>query len=132
MASPHVAAAAALIMSHATHLTPAQVRELLIETATVTTGLTDKCVADGYLNIKRAVDTLYAELRPAFSRGDISGNGKINAQDYMMAKRIVLGTYTANADQLSGADANDDGAVNAQDYMMIRRYVLGTFYFPPN
>lgn|GEM_PF-842378 len=131
MASPHVAAAAALIMSHATHLTPAQVRELIIENAIVTTDLTGLCVANGYLSIKDAVYALYSASRPAYSRGDVSGDGKINAKDYMMAKRIVLGTYSPTAQEMQGADASGDGVVGLKDYMMLRRHVFSTYYIPP-
>lgn len=126
-----ICVAVVLMLSHATHLTTEQVKELLIETAVGTTNLTGKCVANGYLSIEDAVYELYQDTRPAYSRGDANGNGLVETVDYMMTRRIILGTFTATADQMQGADANGDGEVTLIDYMMLKRYILKTHYFSP-
>ena len=131
MAAPHVAAAAALIMSHATHLTVSEVRQLLIDTATPIDDLNDLCVSGGRLNIIGAINDLYEASRPAYSKGDANGDGTIDTIDYMYVKRSILGTYTLNSSQTQGADANSDGSVNTLDYMAVRRFVLRTHYISP-
>ena len=65
----------------------------------------------------------------AGKRGDVDGDGEVNARDYIITKRIVLGTYTATAEQAEAADVNKDGEVNSKDYIMIKRVVLGTYTF---
>ncbi len=60
-------------------------------------------------------------------RGDVNGDGKVDARDYMMTKRAVLGTYTLSAVQNLAADVDGNGTVNARDYMMLKRAVLGTY-----
>lgn len=131
MAAPYVAAATAIIMSHATHLTPVEVKQLLLDNVTPVTSLNGLCVSGGRLSLIKAVNSLYSATRPVYSRGDANGSGSITSTDYLMIKRIVMGTYTANDNQLAGADANGDGSVNALDYMMVKRYVLKTYYFSP-
>lgn len=58
-------------------------------------------------------------------KGDVNGDGVINAKDYMLCKRIVLGTYSPTPDEFWAADVTDDGKVNALDYMRIKRMVMG-------
>lgn len=129
--APFVAAAAALILSHATHLSSEDVCDLLISTVDQIPELSTKCVSGGRLNIYNAVIALYNESRPAFSLGDINGDSRIDSFDYSMARAIVLGSYTPTAVQLLACDVNQDGVVDAFDYQMIRAYTLHTHYFPP-
>lgn len=72
----------------------------------------------------------YAWTSPyAVKRGDVDGNGKLEAYDYAMAKRAVLGNYTISEGlQTYRADANNDGEVTSTDYAMIKRAVLGNYY----
>lgn len=63
---------------------------------------------------------------PVGVRGDVSGDGSVDALDYLLLKRHVLGTYV-----LEGAFYYA-GCVNAQelgsmDYALLKRHVLGTF-----
>lgn len=131
MAAPHVAAAAALIMSKATHLSPVEVKQLLMDTVTPLDGFDEWCVSGGRLDIASAVRALYNAERPAYSRGDVNGDGELNAKDYMILKRMVLGTYTGTDEQKSAGDVNDDGEVNAKDYMILKRSILQLFYIVP-
>ena len=61
-------------------------------------------------------------------RGDVDGNGKVNAVDYAMLKRTVLKTYNPTDEQYTACDVNDDGKVNPVDYAILKRHVLGTYY----
>lgn len=131
MAAPHVSAAAALIMSHATHLSPSEVKQLLMNTVIKSDDLEGKCVSGGRLSISGAVFALYDETRPAYSNGDVNGNGEIDVRDYMMAKRIILGTYTPSANESLGADANGDGSLTPSDYNLIKRHYMQLLYCPP-
>lgn len=60
-------------------------------------------------------------------RGDLNGNGKIDAGDYMLLKRYCLGTIGLSDVQTALSDINKDGKINATDYMMLKRAVLGTY-----
>ena len=63
---------------------------------------------------------------PIGVRGDVTGDGVVNALDYMLVKRHVLGSFT-----LEGAPYYA-GCLNAQsltalDYALLKRHTLGTF-----
>lgn len=60
-------------------------------------------------------------------KGDVDGNGVLNAQDYLLLKRAVLGTLELTDAQKEIADVNGDGKVDAIDYTLVKRAVLGTF-----
>ena len=60
-------------------------------------------------------------------KGDVNGNGAIDARDVAMIKRAVLGTLTLSEAQRDIADVNGDGKVNAVDYAMGKRAFLGTY-----
>lgn len=57
-------------------------------------------------------------------KGDVNGDGKIDARDYMLCKRIVLKTYIPTAEEKWAADINNDGKVSALDYLRLKRMVL--------
>ena len=133
-ASPHVAAACALIMSHATHLTPLQVKNYLLNNVTVLNSLTDLCVANGKLNIKAAVTAIYNENRKTYgnyTKGDVNNDGQINTSDHTIVRNIYYGSYSPTATQIRAADINDNGTVDITDYLLVQRYSNKTYYFPP-
>ena len=68
--------------------------------------------------------------RLAVVKGDLNGDGTVNAMDYAMAKRIVLGTHEASAATIRAAAITDGVTVRAMDYVKIKRVVLGTYTFP--
>ena len=59
-------------------------------------------------------------------RGDVNGDGKLDATDYFMAKRAVLGTLELTPEEAARADVDGNGVVDAADYFAIKRAVLGT------
>lgn len=60
-------------------------------------------------------------------KGDVNGNGKIDAQDYSLAKRHCLKTYTLSSDMIARGDLNGNGNIDASEYALIKRHCLGTF-----
>lgn len=60
-------------------------------------------------------------------RGDINGDGAINATDYILLKRHVLRSHTLADGQRQAADINSDGRINATDYILLKRHVLKTY-----
>ena len=62
-----------------------------------------------------------------FVKGDVNGNGKVDANDYALAKRHCLKTFTSYDKMLKRADLNGNGKLEASEYAMIKRHVLGTF-----
>lgn len=130
-AAPMVTAAVALIAAKATHLTPIQIKQYLIDNVTPVDGFDQLCVAGGILNISATVLAIYNENRGAYSRGDVNGNGTIDPNDYLIAKRAYLGTYTPTAAEIDIMDINRNGVVDSNDYLYIQRYYFRTYYFPP-
>ncbi len=129
-AAPMVAAAAALIRSHATHLTAAQTKDLILNNVDVIPALEDYCVTGGRLAIDKAVDALYDEDRGAYSKGDVNGNNDIDSMDVLLAQRIVNGATLTDI-QMSAADVDKNGVVNSTDVENIRGFFFRTCYFPP-
>lgn len=64
-----------------------------------------------------------------FPRGDVNGDGELNAKDYMLLKRAVLGTVTVSEAEWDRMDVTGDRAVNAKDYAMLKRIILKSFSF---
>ena len=56
-------------------------------------------------------------------KGDIDGDGKVNALDYAMVKRYVLGSYRLTREAYYAALTSGD-TVTALDYAKIKRHVL--------
>ncbi|MBR6563404.1 MAG: S8 family serine peptidase [Clostridia bacterium] len=130
-AAPHVAAACALIMSKATHLTPLEVRDLILENPETLTGFDNYCVSGGTLSINNAIEALFQENRGAYTKGDVDGDGYVDQYDYIACRRIYFGTLTPTEAQLDAADVNGDGEVDTFDVTMISRYYNRTLYFAP-
>lgn len=60
-------------------------------------------------------------------RGDVTGDGIIDARDYILAKRAVLGTYQLTAEQRAAMDVDANGKVGTRDYILIKRHVMKTY-----
>ena len=71
------------------------------------------------------VDNKFAYV--VVSKGDVNGNGKIDAQDYALAKRHCLKTLTLNPEQITRGDINGNGKIDASEYSLIKRHCLGTY-----
>ena len=66
----------------------------------------------------------YGKLLP---RGDVDGNGEIDAFDYIRVKRSILKSLEFTEDETVISDINDDLTVNQFDYILIKRHVLKTY-----
>ena len=77
-----------------------------------------KSISNVYLPIN------YGEL---LKRGDVDGNGTVDAFDYIRVKRSILKSLTFTDDENVIADINDDMTVNQFDYILIKRHVLKTY-----
>lgn len=59
-------------------------------------------------------------------RGDVNGDGEVDAKDYMILKRYVLGKYSLErAAFQAGCLLGEE--ITARDYMILKRHVLGTY-----
>ncbi len=58
-------------------------------------------------------------------RGDINGNGIIDAQDCFMARRAFFGLMSLKEKQLQTIDFNHNGAVDAGECLKLRRAYFG-------
>ena len=76
------------------------------------------------------VEFRFGESHEDERRGDVDGNGVIEAKDYLMAKRAVLNSFQLDEGQKYRADIDGNDAVEASDYLKIKRHVLGTYTIP--
>lgn len=70
-------------------------------------------------------DSSTSDGSTSYARGDVNGNGKIDAADYLMVMDTILGKYSMNATQKSVGDVNSNGKIDAADYLMIMDCILG-------
>ncbi|HBR30990.1 MAG TPA: hypothetical protein DD733_02790 [Clostridiales bacterium] len=60
-------------------------------------------------------------------KGDINGDGIVNAKDYLLVKRAYLDTLTLTETQRKAACLEDTTEPTSKDYLKIKRHFLGTF-----
>lgn len=58
-------------------------------------------------------------------KGDITGDGKITAQDLLALKAHLVEVDVLTGAALTAADVNDDGEINAIDLGMTQAHLLG-------
>ena len=58
-------------------------------------------------------------------RGDLNGDGKINALDIIFVQRLIVGMDPLTDEKKALADINGDGKVNALDIIFIQRHIVG-------
>ena len=58
-----------------------------------------------------------------YKKGDVNGDGKVNAQDYILIRKHIMG-IKLTGDNLSRADVNKDNFINSKDYIAIRKIIL--------
>lgn len=61
----------------------------------------------------------------SYVKGDVNGNGKIDAADYLMVMDTILGKYSMSDKQKKAGDVNGNGKIDAADYLMIMDCILG-------
>ena len=62
---------------------------------------------------------------PVNYKGDVNGDGTINAKDATLILKHSVELITLNSEQLDRADINGDGKVNAEDATMILKVAVG-------
>ena len=108
------------IIEHSFHTNQRSAEWLLEEENLLRLAVLEAGIIAGYYGVK-----LPSTGEPV--KGDVDGNGVLNALDYLLLKRAILGTVTLTEDQKEAADVNHDGKVDAVDYTLLKRAVLGTF-----
>ena len=68
---------------------------------------------------------------PLTVRGDVSGDGRINALDLLKIQKHILVVAPLTGAALEAADANADGAVNALDLLRTQRHILNLATIEP-
>ncbi|SEF46876.1 Beta-N-acetylglucosaminidase [Eubacterium ruminantium] len=58
-------------------------------------------------------------------KGDLSGDGKINALDIIYIQRIIVGLDELTEERKVLGDINSDGKVNALDIIFVQRHIVG-------
>ena len=65
------------------------------------------------------------EPTPEVKRGDITGDGRINASDLNMLKRILVSVYIPDETESYAADVNGDGRITVSDANYLKRIFVG-------
>ena len=65
-----------------------------------------------------------ALTNPVVTKGDVDGDGKVDAKDALEALKITVGKVTPTEAQKAAADADGDGTVGAKDALEILKYVV--------
>jgi uncharacterized repeat protein (TIGR02543 family) len=94
MAAPHVSGAAALILSREPHLTPSQVRERLIDTASPLASLSGKTVSGGMLDVHAALSLeskTVLGLDVTYSPNTPEKNGRMQISARLTSPQPVIG-----------------------------------------
>lgn len=60
-------------------------------------------------------------------KGDVNGDGAVDAFDYQMLKCCVLKTLEFNELQQKASNVNDDTSIDAFDYQIVKAHVLGNY-----
>ncbi len=97
IAAPHVAGAAALIMSVCPNMTPEQVKKCIMDSVDKSDAFEGKCVSGGRLNVYKAVQLA---TQPQTFTGDVNGDGMA---DMIVTRRLSTGyraidTYLGQSD----------------------------------
>ena len=79
-------------------------------------------VWDDFGRAARYADTLHVGAGSETTRGDINGDGAINAKDVTILRRYIAGS-SISAEKIAVGDINGDGAVDAKDVTVLRRYI---------
>ena len=69
-------------------------------------------------------DTILASYKVVV-KGDVSGDGKVGANDILKIRRKILGLDSLDDAQTVASDINGDNNIGANDILKIRRYILG-------
>lgn len=133
MAAPHVSGAAALLLSRQSDLTPAAIKSLLIRTADRLPAWEGKAVANGRLNLAKAMETLVAspnanapEPRPvprtvsaisAVSRNNQGFLGDLSSSSVSISGDGRFLVFVSAATNLAAGDSNDKDDVFLHDRM---------------
>ena len=120
MATPHVAGAAALLLSRNPAMTPAEVKEALLSTVDKLDSMKGKCVSEGRMNVAEALKTisLWASVSPDTVEG-VRPGASASVSVTFDAGRFAPGEYTG----ILTAKALDEDA--ASDTMPIKMVVIG-------
>ena len=67
----------------------------------------------------------YDALHPVFKRGDVDGDGEINARDALLALQHSVQIKILEQEQFTAADVNRDSKVDAADALCMLQYSVG-------
>ena len=70
-------------------------------------------------------ETPTAPITPQYKKGDVNGDGRVNAADATLILKHSVQLITLTDEQLDRADVNDDRKVSAADATMILKTVVG-------
>lgn len=80
---------------------------------------------EGYQFIPGGYPVLAWQTAERAAKGDVNGDGRVNAVDAMLVLRAAAGLITLTDAQSAAADVNNDGGVDSTDARLILGYSIG-------
>ncbi len=133
MASPHVAGAVALMLQKQPALSPAEVKQILQQTARTdnwTGAVWNKKFGYGKIDVKAAVDAVGGGAACLTRAGDADGNNAVDVLDLVATVNDILGTEPLGSGARACVDLDENDRVNVLDVVSIVNIILGFFRGP--
>ena len=126
--APIVTGVVALIKSIRPDLSPARIKNCILETAYPCYYLSNKVHSGGTVNAADAIDYALEEDLA----GDVNQDGVVDSIDVELVRRVVAGLDTVT--DITYYDAYYDGSVDAKDILVMNKYINGyqTAFLGPN
>ncbi|MBQ0092667.1 MAG: discoidin domain-containing protein, partial [Clostridiales bacterium] len=80
----------------------------------------------------QALTNAFITVKDKYLKGDINGDGAVDAFDYQMLKACVMGTYEPTEAEFERMHLTDDDEVDAFDYQLLKAVVMGQASFDEN
>ena len=72
-----------------------------------------------YASTTSSIDVMISMIK-----GDVNGDGKVNAIDYILIRKHILSSPKLTGDKLTRADVNSDNKVDSKDYIIVRKIII--------
>lgn len=123
MAAPHVTGVAALLKGYYPSATTAQIKEAVLNSATVTPSLIGKVSTGGRLNALAAMEYMDVIMKPLLY-GDVDDNGRVAPMDASLLSRYLDG-WPGIVINEAAADVDADGEITPFDLVILQRHIAG-------
>lgn len=80
-------------------------------------------IANQYLTKNQASNNTNIDINTT-GKGDVNGNGELDASDYVLIKNHIMGKSSLSDSQRSIGDINNNGELDASDYVLVKKKIM--------